>query len=488
MMKKLRIVWLFAAACAFAACSDSGIDVPIDEEEGNNTTTQPSEYIEFGKDTYQLSATATTFSFRLKTTVNISDLELKPVVKSSTSFTGLIFVALSYTFKSSSSGRAATNTYDLKVQTNANTGEHSRLMQFVACNKYKPEVADTILVVQDGTALRTSTSRQGDGDVEQLWHHSEGNGIPIVIMGDGFGDQEVSSGTYRSTMVKAVDYLFSEQPLTALKNYFDIYIVTVVSNQNDVGQFYDSALGTKFAGDGTANISGDEEKVKSYARKAVAKPNHELDIVIMNNNCYGGTTHMGYSNASTLTTWAVCYCPIIGDLNHEYFRTVLTHEAMGHGFANLADEYSYEENGMIPDSQGATIKQWQSYGYYQNISLELENLPWTDFTLDNDYVGEPEQIWAYEGAWGYSYGIYRPSYESMMNSNLTPFNAPSRKLIYDQVMLLSGGTTSTYEEFKQFDQANYPDFSSDKTSANASRTTLWGTLPRLPHPVITVAE
>lgn len=488
MMKKLRIIWLFASVILLAACSDSGIDDPDSKKTDEKTTETSSKYVKFEKDVYQLSATATTLRIYFTTNIDQSNLKLSYTDTWYSVITSSIIKNSDDEEHSALGGRAAGNSYYCDLDINPNEEEHSKIMKLIAYSGNNTEVADTMILVQDGTTLRTSTSKEGDGDVEQLLEHTRGNGIPIVLMGDGFGDQEVADGTYRTTMVKAIDNLFSEQPLTALKDYFDIYMVTVVSNQNDIGPCYDSAFDTEILFDGTAAITGDDEKVKRYASRALSSPKAELDIVILNNNNYGGTTYMWHNYSKTPEFTAVCYCPIIGSIDYDLFREVLVHEVIGHGFAKLSDEYYEEDNTRMSSSEESELLSWQSAGYYCNVSIDRNYTSWADFLNDSYYTGYPEKIGAYEGGYTYKYGVWRPSYESMMNTNETPFNAPSRKIIYDTVMLLSGGTASTYDEFKAFDLAHYPDFSNNITSARSSRSSLRTSLPRLPHPVVRVAQ
>ena len=77
------------------------------------------------------------------------------------------------------------------------------------------------------------------------------------------------------------------------------------------------------------------------------------------------------------------------------------------------------------------------------------------------FIGDPrfasENIGLYEGAYTYYMGVYRPTEESMMRHNESPFNAPSRKAIYDKVMELGEErSVSTIDEFATFDTQHKP--------------------------------
>ena len=69
----------------------------------------------------------------------------------------------------------------------------------------------------------------------------------------------------------------------------------------------------------------------------------------------------------------------------------------------------------------------------------------------------------------YIKGAYRPSEESMMNSNTEGFNAPSRKAIYDKIMERSLGTQMSYEEFAVFDLQNKSQTRSAKPTVGPSK-------------------
>lgn len=48
-------------------------------------------------------------------------------------------------------------------------------------------------------------------------------------MGDGFLDTDIVNGTYDEVMNKAMENLFTEEPLKSLQSYFNVYSVMAVS-------------------------------------------------------------------------------------------------------------------------------------------------------------------------------------------------------------------------------------------------------------------
>lgn len=181
------------------------------------------------------------------------------------------------------------------------------------------EVADTVIVRQNFNYLATLSK---DGDVRTWQEHTKGWGINLVMMGDGFVEMDMGrGGKYEVMMQKAMDSYFSVEPMHSLREYFDVYSVTVVSVSDSIDG--GTALGTTFTG-GTS-IKGDNEKCKQYATKVPLLGNSVRNtpmIVVMNSPRYAGTTYMhslGYS---------IAFCPYV-DNDDERFAQIIHHEAVG---------------------------------------------------------------------------------------------------------------------------------------------------------------
>ena len=228
--------------------------------------------------------------------------------------------------------------------------------------------------------------------------------------------------------------------------------MTAVSRNSGVGTWYDTVFSTWLEGGGSSLIEGDEEAVQEYV-ECVEDIDMEntLAVVIPNTTDYAGTTYFGYGTTEHVTEFAIAYCPIIDGINAERFRTVLCHEAIGHGFGKLGDEYAYEENGTIPSDEIENAQAMQSLGWMQNVDFtdDENTVLWSAFLFDTRYA--KEELGVYEGAYTYIRGAYRPTEESIMNGNREGFNAPSRQALYNKVMKLGEGREATYEEFVTFD-------------------------------------
>ncbi|WP_308762690.1 M64 family metallopeptidase [uncultured Bacteroides sp.] len=345
--------------------------------------------------------------------------------------------------------------YILNITAQANPNETPRIAHINfyknTQNTYKDLPINSITIIQDGKGATTSTDYSADKTVQTLQQASEGKGLPIVLMGDGFLDTEIADGTYDKVMNKAMENLFTEEPLKSLRNYFNVYSVTAVSSSTKFDGL-STTFGCQMEGGSSTLVFGNDETVMEYAKCVEGLDLSEtLAVVILNSSAYAGTTYFGYSTSDQMSELAISYCPIIEDLENDMFREVLVHEAVGHGFAKLEDEYSYD--GKISSTEIQQVQTLQSYGWAQNVDFTQDEsaVLWTSFLNDSRY--EDEKIGIYEGACTYMYGAYRPTEDSMMNSNTCGFNAPSRKAIYDMVMERGENRTPDYEEFVTFDQS-----------------------------------
>ena len=293
-----------------------------------------------------------------------------------------------------------------------------------------------------------STDFSKDGQVMTLQSASVGNGINIVFMGDAFTDKDMDDGgLYETTMTMAMEEFFAREPYKTYRNRFNVYAVKVVSKNGRIGEGYETALGTRFYS-GT-ETGGNDNKCLEYALKVPGISSREnlLVSVIINTRRHAGTAYMYQSGQ-----YAVTYTPNYGG-DYEFMGSTLRHEAGGHGFAFLADEY-YTSNSAAPHSHIDHYNQvYNDYGWFANVDFtnDPEQIRWAAFLADERYNG---QIGIYEGGGLYAKGAYRPSADSIMNNQVEDmYNAPSRLAIYKRIMELSGEAYS-FEGFLEYDAVN----------------------------------
>ena len=288
-----------------------------------------------------------------------------------------------------------------------------------------------------------------DGEVTVLQTACEGNGIDIVLLGDSYDAQSISDGTYEAVMREAMEHFFDIEPFSTYRDLFNVYSVNVVSGQ-------DNALGTYY-GEGTS-IIGDDDKCFEYAAKALPadRMDDALVIVVINSTEFGGSSYMYVPR--TEGDWAggrsVSYIPKVQKKMD--FRGLIQHEAGGHGFAKLADEYVGSPDDQISQSEKDRKRANEKYGWYRNVDFtdDPSKVKWAHILSDERYAPEPEGM--YEGALGYGSGVWRPTYTSIMKDNQGAFNAPSREVIWYRIHKLAYGNEWKYEfdSFAEYDTKN----------------------------------
>lgn len=331
-------------------------------------------------------------------------------------------------------------------------------------NYYQDINTDLPTLIKDklgeGESLYASSDFSEDGEYVTLQTATQGNGIDIVLMGDAYSDRLIKDGTYESVMKKACEAFFSEQPYTDFRHLFNVHYVKVVSVNEEYREgSANTALSCSFGG-GTY-VEGDGDKCREYALKVpgmtTEKLNNTLIIVMMNSTKYAGTCHMTYYSNWTTDYGegnSIAYFPV-GESDEE-LANILHHEAGGHGFAKLADEYFYDQDPMYPDREKQNLQFMASLGWYKNVDITSDpaSVHWSKFISDPTYA--PEKIDVYEGGYTYPRGFYRPTETSIMRYNVGGFNAPSREMIYYRIHKLAYGAdwTYDYDAFKNWDAKN----------------------------------
>lgn len=302
-----------------------------------------------------------------------------------------------------------------------------------------------------------SSDYSQDGKVKTLQTASKGNGIDIVLMGDAYSDREIADGSYEADMEYMYDNLFTQEPFKTHKDMFNVYYVNVVS-MTEGYDYAGAALGGYF-GDGTL-VGGNDNKCFEYALNAISEDEMDeaLIIVAMNSDAYAGTCYMYYPESATDTYGSgpsISYFPRGGDA--ETFAQLLHHEANGHGFAKLADEYAYEDMGAAPtDYVTQTRDQQNNWGWWKNVDFtsDPEQVRWSYFLEDERYANEG--LGVFEGGLTYWSGVWRPTEDSIMRYNTGGFNAPSREAIYYRIHKLAYGDSweYDYEDYVEYDAVN----------------------------------
>ena len=317
--------------------------------------------------------------------------------------------------------------------------------------------------------------KHGEDEVVTLQKATQGKGVNLVILGDGFSAKDISEGKLESAVREAYKHFFDLEPYRSYKEYFNVYSAVSVSQESGVGttntivynRFNTSAKGGVTLGG--RNGESDIREIMEYACKAptVSEQNlHEtLIIMIPNTTDYGGICYM-YDDGE-----AIAYCPMS---NYGYpfdFRGVIQHEAGGHGFGKLGDEYIYH-NAFI-DACGCgccphngQLSAAKAKGWYGNLSLsgKRSEVPWSRFLTHDKYK---QIVDVFEGGYMHSRGVYRSEYNSCMNNNVPYYSTVSREEIVKRIMRYSGETYS-FADFVSKDKIEPGDTGTTETTRSLS--------------------
>ncbi|MEA5005772.1 MAG: BACON domain-containing carbohydrate-binding protein [Rikenellaceae bacterium] len=304
---------------------------------------------------------------------------------------------------------------------------------------------------KDTLEVTQYTNKYADKDFDTRQTHTLGGGINVVFVGDGFILDEIVSGEYDQVIDQAVTHFFDIEPYTTYKNYFNVHVVYAYSQESGCSNLLttkNTAMSVKYTGAGSStSMSADNDACFDYGE---AVPGVDLKktliVVVPNSTRYGGTCWMWSTGES------IALCPISGNAFPYDFRGVIQHEACGHGFGGLADEYVNYDTATITDEEKLSAQNWQANGFFGNIDFtnDLATIRWKHFigVTGYSYVG------AYEGAYYYGHGVWRPESSSCMITNIRYFNAPSREQIVKRIMTRSGGTYS-FSDFQSKDVMQY---------------------------------
>lgn len=288
-----------------------------------------------------------------------------------------------------------------------------------------------------------------DGEVVKLKSAnafgSNMKGVNIIVSGDGYTVDQMQrgSGKYYEDMMAAWQNMLSIPPYSDYAEYFNVYMIAAVSNEEGMScsspaKNVDTKFGTIWEGGTSTGINCNHAFVEQWARKVTELSDvdlHDLTFIMpINEDRYAGTCVTYFAGFS------ISMCPV--ESMPGEFRKVICHEAGGHGFGQLIDEYIYYDS-TLPDGIGQTLRNRKhQYGIYANIDFDKNvlNTTWAGYKTHSDQsvVDKYSMVDAFEGAYMYRYGIWRPESNSCMNDNVLYYNAPSRWAIVSRISRIAG--------------------------------------------------
>ncbi|MDR2773172.1 MAG: hypothetical protein LBC19_00265 [Tannerella sp.] len=320
-------------------------------------------------------------------------------------------------------------------------------------------LSESVTVTQSGY----TTKFYSDKEVVKLQSATVGTGINLVMMGDGYTSEEMlkGNGKYEQDMRAATEHFFSVYPYTEYRDHFNVYMVVAVSNEAGISiesenTIADTKFKTRWEGGLSTGIDCNAYTVIEYCDEISELETVDIDditvIMPINAYIYAGTCEMYYFGEPDTdfgNGFSISMCPA-----GSYFKELVVHEAGGHGFAKLQDEYIYNPKETIPDDEKNRINEFKLMGWCENIDFYNDILltSWKDFANKPKY----SMVDTYEGAYMYGKGIWRPEYNSCMNNNVFYFNAPSRWAQVRRIKKLAGFSYSLSQFLQEDIVPEYP--------------------------------
>lgn len=296
----------------------------------------------------------------------------------------------------------------------------------------------------------------GEDEWITLQKATKGNkgGINIVLLGDGFNAKDIASGEYLKNIKQEVEYFFGIEPYKTYRDYFNVYTAIPLSTESGVGTVNTiryNRFNTTFTGG--VGLKADYDEVFSYALGAPTvnkgNLNQTLIIIVPNSTDYGGICQMWEDGS------AIAFCP---QSTYGYpldTRGVIQHEAGGHGFGKLGDEYIYH-NAFI-DACGCSccghvleFNAAKSLGWYDNLELtgKMHSVGWSHLIFDDRYS---DIVDIYEGGYMHNRGVFRSEPNSCMNNDIPYYSTISRESIVKRIKAYAGENYS-FEDFVKNDK------------------------------------
>ena len=328
----------------------------------------------------------------------------------------------------------------------------------VSLNYYK---SLTIAQKAVGTSLSKSYYTNGQKVVlNQATASGCSNYFNIIILGDGYKKKDMAvGGKFERSARSAMDSFFAVEPYKSFKDRFNVYMVAYESADEGTdikssGLNKNTYFGSYCQGGGnTAAYVADTAPVINAVKSAVGSSDavyyRSIAILLINTDEQAGST--GYPFRDYKSGFANGYASFaIAAIaaNSTGTNGLVKHEAGGHAFGRLADEY-YSGSNMASSSTKTDLANWQAKGWYWNVTTSSSYYKFTTSAYTSSEVG------FIEGAWGYAYGVYRPTAGGMMQGSVGAFNAPSRHAIYHRIITESEGVNAySWSKFLSYDQKN----------------------------------
>jgi hypothetical protein len=290
------------------------------------------------------------------------------------------------------------------------------------------------------------------GDVIRLNRSTVGDGIAIVIIGDGFDEEDCKKGgMYEENCRKLADLFLSMPVYRDFKEYFDIYARVDVSKQRGVWNCVaDYEAGQQSRCPQNAYNSGwpqiDFGKASDNAKRTAGKEDYWF--IFMGNGMIGGYA-MG-----NLAVYSA---------NEGLKPYWMMHEFAGHAFGNLPDLYYIGGSDLLNENDKKMFDDNHENGELLMLGWQKDSKEayWKDFIGKNGYAN----VGIYPAGYAYfdrmiKFGECFSCEDigtSVMFGPTAHYTVMERYQIWRKIQQRAGFSIITIDEFIEYDKVNLID-------------------------------
>ena len=208
------------------------------------------------------------------------------------------------------------------------------------------------------------------------------NYFNIVILGDGYKKKDLAAGgKFERSARSAMDSFFSIEPYKTFMNRFNVYMVAyestdegtdIKSSNIDKNTYFGSYCQ---GGGNTAAYVADAAPVIAAVKSAVGSADAQyyrsIAIVLMNTDENSGSTGYPFRDyKSGFVNGYASFAIAVLAANSTGTNGLVKHEAGGHAFGRLADEY-YSNGSTASSSNKNELNNWHAKGWYWNVNTSI---------------------------------------------------------------------------------------------------------------------
>lgn len=234
-------------------------------------------------------------------------------------------------------------------------------------------------------------------------HGDPGKKVDIVLLPEGYTEQEL--GQFISDCQQFASHLFGFEPYTANREKFNIRGVLAASMQSGTdipaeNIWQKNLMNTSFYTFDSERycMTTDSKSVRDLAANA---PYDQIYILVNHPKYGGGAIYNDYS---------------VSVNSNEMAAKIFIHE-FGHGFAGLGDEY-YTDDVAYSEFYPLDVEPWEpNITTLKNFDAKWKNLLKSKTPVPTPNEGRYKGVTGvFEGGGYAAKGIYRPSYDCLMNT------------------------------------------------------------------------